>query len=199
MHSEVSDSHLIESLDLLNATNKNGKQNMKSISKEQNNIYLGKEITCHRVITRSLIGNSETKYLDSSGKEFKTLDEFKKHFGVKEVKFVTDIIDKDSGKVVERYEGPICYEGAVKLAAAILSATYKDYTRALQTIMELRKKSHKTKADQKLLSYAIKTKIECELFYKSKRFEIFTLGKAKPAQEVIKDIHKRVGYVEVAC
>jgi len=171
------------------------------MQKQQNTktTSLVNNITCYRTIVITKEGKSKIQFMDAHGKRFDSLDEFKDYYGIITPQFNTRVIDQDKNKETCQYSGPYCDEGAVRLAAAILSSTYREYVSALKTIMELRKKSRKTKTDQRLLSYANKTKIECEMFYQSRRFEIYTLGKSKPGNEVIKDIHRIIGYVEAAC
>ncbi len=97
-------------------------------------------------------------------------------------------------------ESSLSDEGVMRLVSAILSATYHDYVRSLKTIMSFNKKtSRKTKTDYRNYDNALKTKLECEIFYKSKLFITYTLGKSKPGEEVIKDIQNKIGFVEEIC
>ncbi len=92
---------------------------------------------------------------------------------------------------------PITVEGAIRLATATLELAYNDYTQSLITIMKLRNHKRLSKENNRILNKALMMKHECEEFYKSKKYEIFSLGKGVAGVDVIKHAQKEVSYVEI--
>lgn len=87
---------------------------------------------------------------------------------------------------------PITEEGALRLAEGILRETHDKYVRSLKIIM----KARESNLTGPVANTAYQTKLECELFYKSRLFIICTLGKSIPGEEVIATIQEEVGFKE---
>lgn len=98
---------------------------------------------------------------------------------------------------LSRHENEYTTEGCMRLAAAILEETCKDYVKALKKIKKYMGLKNPTIQDRNALLSALKEKMECERFYKSKRFQVFTLGRCGlTPDEVMKEIRLRHGFEE---
>lgn len=114
---------------------------------------------------------------------------------------------------------------AYKLIAAVLEHTWNEYLEALKNIMKYREQyftiSSPKRDEQKvrlanrknqdrhrsvtpkdkrviyIYEEAVRQKIEIEEFYRSDRFQIYTLGKANPPDDIIKIAKRAVGYKDV--
>ena len=88
-------------------------------------------------------------------------------------------------------------EGCMRLAAAIIESAYRDYVNALKKIKKIQAIHNPTIKDRNALINALKEKIECEEFYKSRRFQILTLGNCKlTPDEVMRKIRIENGIEE---
>jgi len=81
---------------------------------------------------------------------------------------------------------------ALKLIEELLKRTHSEYVKALKIEKKLKNKKDLNSKDKTKLENAQETIKECEEFYLSDRFQIFTLGKSLPGQEVIEKIRKQV-------
>lgn len=78
-------------------------------------------------------------------------------------------------------------EGALRLAEEVLRQAFTDYVDALVTISELEVRADAlTSREKKRLAEALRTKKECEDFYRSELFDIYTLGQGVDGESVIK-------------
>ena len=115
-----------------------------------------------------------------------------------------------------RERKPITTEGAFRLAREILLDAYRSYVSSLKLIMKNRKEAEKIErkvrkydnqltktkpTDEELIKLynyyeVVQEKSSIELFYNSRLYEIITLGKGIPGNEIIERIQKKVGYKE---
>lgn len=101
-----------------------------------------------------------------------------------------------NAQVVDKHP-ELCIEGCIRLAAAVLESACKDYVRALKKIKKIQAIKKPTIQDRNALIQALKEKIECEQFYRSGRFQIFTLGNCRLSpDEVMKGIRLKYGFDE---
>lgn len=79
-------------------------------------------------------------------------------------------------------------EGALKLAEEVLRQAFSDYVNALVYIKTCDNKGEKnlTKKEKRKLNEALVVKQECEDFYRSELFDIYTLGQGVDGESVIK-------------
>jgi len=87
-------------------------------------------------------------------------------------------------------------DGALELVSKMLTMTYYDYVKSLEEVKKYQSKKSLTMTERRMFLQALRTKDECETFYRSKRFQIFTLGQGMKGDEVIETIQKRTGFIE---
>lgn len=100
-------------------------------------------------------------------------------------------------RIDEEEKCPYTDEGCTALVAAILEDTCREYVKALKQVNKYRGLAKPTIQDRNNLLRALREKEECEIFYRSHRFQIFTLGKCTlNPDEVMKEIRLRYGFEE---
>lgn len=93
-------------------------------------------------------------------------------------------------------EDELTIEGCFRFSEAILKLTYEDYVSSLKTIKRINSKGRQSKKDRRDLLAAYKMKYECEDYYLSPLYQLNTLGKGLPGEDVIKEIQRRVNFNE---